>query len=285
MSKFNLTAAIVSGFCWLPNVLASETVFLPTNQNSAVELGPVIFTPERLTFANGRSLAIEFFPIQGAGETLSLYKVKEANGAEKTLGTCAEQIRFVSVRKSDDQEHASISFLDFDPAVDGPNKSACATYSVMAAAMPEVDEDGATVVGKWDILADEGDDGTVLAGLPADSPMGKDGKPYHFVARCIENTTTAFLALPEPVPGRALLVFIYKDGVSTKKMRFWPLNNDGTWAFVPGWAGDLLKEIADADTVTFNIAPEGRTDVDVRFDIRGMKEALETLSTRCNWSF
>ena len=72
-------------------------------------------------------------------------------------------------------------------------------------------------------------------------------------------------------------------GREKSRTQQWGISTDSTATFAPEWAGELLKEMANADTFLAQVTPYNESPVIAIFDTRGMTNALKPLAETCRW--
>jgi len=143
----------------------------------------------------------------------------------------------------------------------------------------------------WVLDTRPGTDGNVVAlTLQALSGTSAFGEPVELIARCRANTTEVFIRWHEylgadgsdgtdPVKVVTLIV----DN-TTPEQSPWPVSGDVEGTFTPEWGGTLLRQLAQAQTLTARVTPYDEREIIATFDVRGLADAIGPLTTACNWT-
>ncbi|QIK40826.1 type VI secretion system-associated protein TagO [Pontivivens nitratireducens] len=149
-----------------------------------------------------------------------------------------------------------------------------------------------TQAGTWalDIRPDTSDGPAVVAlTLQALTGTSGFGEPVELIARCRANTTEVFIRWHEYLgadgsdgtdPVKIVSLSLDDDPVEQDR---WPVSDDVEGTFTPEWGGTLLRRLAGADRLTARVTPYDEREIVATFDVRGLSQALEPLTTACNW--
>jgi type VI secretion system protein VasI len=147
--------------------------------------------------------------------------------------------------------------------------------------------------GSWQIQHDINpvdDSERVTMVLEANSGTSQWGNPVVFVARCQSNKTEAYIDWGEYLGDDSYDVYedwkyvTIRIGEQKATKQQWGVSTDGEATFAPDWAGDLLKEMATANTFLAQTTPHSESPVTAIFDTGAMAAGLQLLAKTCNWS-
>jgi type VI secretion system protein VasI len=147
--------------------------------------------------------------------------------------------------------------------------------------------------GSWQVRHDINpvdDSERVVMSLTAKSGTNRWGNPVLFVARCQSDKTEAYIVWDDYLGDDSSSVYrewkyvTIRIGDQKAKKQQWDTSTDGLATFAPDWAGDLLKEMATANTFLAQTTPHSESPVTAIFDTSGMAAGLQLLAKTCNWS-
>jgi len=128
--------------------------------------------------------------------------------------------------------------------------------------------------------------------LPAEltSTVSRMGDRPIFVARCMSNTTEAYINWNDYLGDDSSSVYsdwknvTIRIGDEAAIQQRWGVSTDSRATFAPGWAGSLLRQMAGANTLVARTTPYNASPVTAIFDTTGMAEALVPLMETCGWT-
>lgn len=147
--------------------------------------------------------------------------------------------------------------------------------------------------GNWEVsttLNPIDDTRRVILRLESSSGRGRSGEPISLVARCQSNKTEVYINWNHYLGDDSASVYeswkyvTIRIGASSAEMQQWSVSTSNDSTFAPNWAGDLLKEMVNADSFLAQTTPYGQSPVTAIFDIRGIRNALVPLMEICGWS-
>lgn len=305
----------------LPDTMSAALPATP----KAKELGPLFIGNGKIVFQDGRTVKLTSMKpstvVEGASAAFFRMDEPPSNNADGTP-ICSEPMKLyvlqiTQVPASEQKE----TILAFRGSPDGTFTNASPTCAMLAydgiAPLKEVTLDPATRdlahvdapapadpppapdtstqgnPGKWIVSVDKNpldDTKQVVIGLDADSGMSKYGKSISFVARCLSNTTEAYVIWNDYLGDDSGRMgnwkrVTYRIGDRKAKTARWTVSTDKEATFVSGWAGDFLKQMLDEDKMVLQVTPYNESPVTAIFDIRGLRSVLPELADTCNWTF
>lgn len=156
-----------------------------------------------------------------------------------------------------------------------------------------LEEEGIQFVGDWLVSVDINpidDSQTVALALDANEGGGSIRGTVTFIARCRSNVTEAYINWNDYLGDDSSSVYddwkyvTIRVGDAEARTERWSVSTDSQATFAPGWAGTLLREMAQADRFVAQTTPYNSNPVTATFDTTGMAEALEPLVETCGWS-
>jgi len=147
--------------------------------------------------------------------------------------------------------------------------------------------------GNWIVNVDSNpidDTRRVTAFLISDQGRSSFGEPVTFIARCMSNRTEAYINWNDYVGDDSTSVYsewkrvTVRVGERQAQTERWGVSTDKRATFAPAWAGNLLREMMEADRVVFRTTPYGENPVVAIFDTSGMAAALRPLMETCGWA-
>lgn len=129
---------------------------------------------------------------------------------------------------------------------------------------------------------------TVMAALLASQGEARFGDTVMFVARCQSNRTEAYIVWHDYLGDDAPRLGNWKNvtvriGDGPAREQRWNISTDKEATFAPSWAGDLLKQMMQADRFVAQTTPYNEAPVTAIFDTTGMETALAPLMETCGW--
>jgi type VI secretion system (T6SS) VasI/EvfG family protein len=110
------------------------------------------------------------------------------------------------------------------------------------------------------------------------------------VARCQSDTTELYINWDQYVGDDSSSVYdewkyvtIRIGGGEANRQR-WSVSTNRQSTFAPGWAGNLLRQMATENSLVVRITPYGENPMTAIFDTTGLEEALVPLMDACGWS-
>lgn len=191
-------------------------------------------------------------------------------------------------------------FRSAEPPFDINSTGLCGTFTYTAGtaldetAFLENSSDANAKSGKWHIRAESNpidDTQTVTLSLTAESGTSRSGDPVTFIGRCKSNKTEAYVYWGDFLGNDSKDVYskwkrvTVRVGAGEARKERWGLSTDRNATFVPGWAGNLLKELLNEDRLVLQTTPYGENPVTAIFDVSGLRGPLKNLAKTCNWSF
>ncbi|WP_417260673.1 hypothetical protein [Celeribacter sp.] len=194
-------------------------------------------------------------------------------------------------------------FQSIEPPFDTNSPGLCGTftYEIRAVANemgvpvePVVLADESAGSGAWRVRTETNpidDTQTVTLTLAAETGTSRSGAPVTFIARCKSNTTEAYVVWSDflgddsgDVHSEWKRVTV-RIGTEQARVERWGVSTARDATFVPGWAGNLLKELLDEDRLVLQTIPYGENPNTAIFDVSGLRVVLDELAQTCNWSF
>lgn len=125
--------------------------------------------------------------------------------------------------------------------------------------------------------------------LTADSGTSGFGEPVQLIALCRANTTEVFIHWHEYLGADGAqgddvikqVTLTIDDGPPETGQ--WPISDDVEATFTPEWGGTLLRQLAGAQQMTAQITPYDQRTITAMFNVQGLAQAIEPLTSACNW--
>lgn len=152
-----------------------------------------------------------------------------------------------------------------------------------------------TQTGKWTInetvnpIDDTRQVTLSLTAEPASSTSRFGGRP-NFIARCRSNETEAYILWHTYVgddsssPYSEWKHVTVRVGSAQAERQRWTVSTDRRATFAPSWAGNLLRRMAESNSLIAQMTPYGENPMTAIFDTTGMADALAPLMEVCDWN-
>lgn len=260
-----------------------------------------------VTFANVRSLKLtseaaswrNWSWVTSEKQTGEVFKIDADPGALENGNTlCGSDAATYAVFFEEEGRTLNMAvFRSAAPPDDNTSPDHCGGFSydindtsvteTKAALEPDSDS------GKWRLNTSRNpidDSKTVTISLEAKSGVSNYGKPIVFIGRCKSNVTEAYVDWGDYLgddsrDGSDWKHVTVRVGKATARSERWGVSTDHKATFAPDWAGRLLKDIIDKDTMVLQTTPYGESPTTAIFDVRGLRGVLGTLAGTCGWNF
>jgi hypothetical protein len=194
-------------------------------------------------------------------------------------------------------------FRSAEPPFDINSIGLCGTFTYEISATteertapvePSTSADVDSGPGAWRVRTETNpidDTKTVILSLAAESGTSRSGDPVVFIARCQSNKTEAYVVWGDYLGDDSSDVYsewkkvIVRVGTGEAREERWGVSTDRKATFAPNWAGNLLKELLNEDSLVLQTIPYGENPNTAIFDVSGLSAVLGELARTCNWSF
>ena len=154
-----------------------------------------------------------------------------------------------------------------------------------------VNDDG-KLTGAWNISRDVNpvdDSKTVTAVLDSSEGQSSRGNRVTLFARCKSNKTEMYVDWNDYLGDDSNDVYedwkyvTMRVGKEKAAKQRWPISTDNEATFAPGNTLNLLRRMAEADTLVLETTPYNESPTTAVFNLAGAKEAISAVAEQCNW--